>query len=364
MLELLGCLFACLASLPQSPPEAKRGLPVEVVYREPADRFEILDQASDWWVGYCDPAYRESLEKRSPLTAEDASFFARYKALREKHFDRTGQEDPDPRTAACGLFTDRAVLRADPLGFSFYQAETMQEAFERVARVVDAADVEFLRAFYAHFAPRVDPLTRETRDSIGGSLERTRQTLARPGLDAYLDQIRAFFGVTDEVRFTGLYVWWPDTENVRANPNGPYLVLRVRPHKGESINSADVVVHEMVHVLSALQSDAQKRSVSDAILAACPQLLDHARRLEAFEEPLATILGNMEFRRRFEPERFSWSRRWYGKPWVDLSARVLYPALMDCLSGRQVLGGTFAKEAAALCAVLESARPAQPKSER
>lgn len=361
----LGAALAHNAPKPRvAPTSAEPHVRLELAYREPADRFEILDNASDWWPGYADRTYREHFEKTFGVSEDDARFFARYRELREKHFDRTGQDDPDPRQAACGLFTDRAVLRADPVGFAFYESATMAEAFERVSHVVDAVEVEFLRSFYAHFAARLDLLTGETRGLTEASLERTRASLARPGLEAYLDDLCRFFGVTERLRFTALYVWWPDTENVRANPNGPFLLLRVRPAKGERIDSADVVVHESVHVLSAMQPQEQKRRVTDAILAAAPHLLEHARRLEVFEEPLATILGNIEFRRRFQPERFSWSRRWYGKPWVDLSARVLHPAVTDALASQAGLGGPFTKEAAALCAIVENARSEGTQRER
>lgn len=149
--------------------------------------------------------------------------------------------------------------------------------------------------------------------------------------------------------FTALYVWWPDATRVAANPNGPYLLLRVRPYAGEALSNADVVAHEAIHVISAMQPDAQKRLISDAVLAACPSALELTRRLGVVEEPIATVLGNMEFRRRFEPTRFTWGRQWYGEEWVDLLARFLYPSVMDALSNGKTVSGAFSADAAALC---------------
>lgn len=340
-----------LSALASSSTAAQPALRIEVAYREPADAFEVLDNVSEWWPGYTEPAYREAWADSVGILPADSAFFAQYAQLRSRYFDKSGQDNEDPRTSRSGLFTDRAVLAADPVAFAFYGSESMEEAYRRLGQVVEPDEVAFLRSFYVHFSARLARLTGGAERSVAASLERTGQTLDDPEVASYLDDIVRFFGVGDGTTFTALYVWWPDAERVAANPNGPYLLLRVRPHPGEALNGADVVVHEAVHVISALQPDAQKRSISDAILAACPDALELTRRLGVVEEPLATILGNLEFRRRFEPSRFKWGRRWYGEQWVDLSARLLYPVVMEALSTGQTVCGTFPANAAALCAV-------------
>ena len=338
---------------------AQPGVRLEAVYREPADTFEILDNASDWWPGYTESAYREFWTDSIGVSAVDSSLFERYARLRERYFDRTGQQNDDPRTSRSGLFTDRAVLSADPVAFAFYGSESMDEAFDRLGHVVEPGEVAFLRSFYDHFASRTAPLTAETQRSIAPSLARTQAVLRDSALADYLGKISTFFGVSDDVGFTALYVWWPDADRVVANPNGRFLLLRVRPYEGEAVNSADVVAHEAVHVISAMQPDEQKRAVSDSVLAACPDALDRTRRLGVLEEPLATVLGNMEFRRRFDPGRFGWGRRWYGEPWVDLSARVLYPVVLDALATGETLAGSFSVDAAALCRIVIYATASQ-----
>lgn len=362
MLSLIrwsGLPLAWLGALAQQHTSA----PVAVAYREPADRFEILDNVSAWWPGFTDEAYRAYWVERIGLSADDEALFPRYAEIRAKYFDRRGQQDEDPRTSRSGLFTDRNALAADPLAFAFFRSESMDEAFERLAHLIEPGELEFLGSFFEHFAERLAALTAETRRNTEASLARTRATLEEEPVRAYVDEIRGFFGVEEALEFTALYVWWPDAERIQANPNGPFLLLRVRPNAGEVIDSADVVVHEAIHVLSALQPEAQKRATSAALLAACPKL-DGAARLEILEEPLATVLGNMEFRRRFQPQRFSWGRQWYAKPGVDLTARVLYPAVMDALSSGERLSGAFSKDAAALCAVVTKALHPSPEQGR
>ncbi|MEM0963599.1 MAG: hypothetical protein AAGK21_13800 [Bacteroidota bacterium] len=334
---------------------AQTSVRLEAVYREPADTFEILDNVSNWWPGYNEAPYREYWSDSFGISPADSVLFARYAQLRERYFDKTGQQNDDPGTSRSGLFTDRAALNADPVGFSFYASESMDEAFDRLDQIVEPDEIAFLRSFYDHFASLTGPLTAETERLVSASLASTQRTLRAPELATYLGEVGAFFGVSADVTFTALYVWWPDAEQIMANPNGPFLLLRIRPFEGEVVNSADIVAHEAVHVVSAMQSDAQKRAVSDTMLEACSGALDFTGRLDVIEEPLATVLGNVEVQRRFDPGRFRWSRDWYGTPWVNLSARVLYPVVLDALAAGETIAGSFSAEAASLCATVVDA---------
>lgn len=152
-----------------------------------------------------------------------------------------------------------------------------------------------------------------------------------------------------------LYVWWPDSAQTRASPVGRTLVLRVRPPMADTVNSADVVAHEVVHILAAGMPQATQRALSAAVLAGCGAAHGPpagVRRLAVLEEPLATALGNVEFRRRFQPRRFAWGRRWYGDAWVDVAARLLHPVLVERLASGRTLDLAFARDAGALCGAL------------
>jgi hypothetical protein len=168
----------------------------------------------------------------------------------------------------------------------------------------------------------------------------------------------------DAPTFTALYVWWPDSTQTRATPNGRTLLLRVRPAGGEAVDGADVVAHELVHALAAGLPAARQQALSAAFLDGCAPPAG-VRRLAALEEPIATALGNIEFRRRFMPRRFSWGRRWYGDAWVDVSARLLHPVLAGMLgddraAAPRALDAAFAREASALCSALARVAPAGP----
>jgi hypothetical protein len=323
---------------------------IEVRYREPADAFEILDHVSNWWPGYVEEAYGKFWADSVGVQRGDSAVFARYARIRERYFRKEGQEGGGARREGSGLFTDRAALAGDPVGAAFYSSEGWEEAFGRLRAFMAPEEVAFLRSFYARFRRRWAPLAARTRARTAASRAATDSTLAEPEVVAYLARVRGLFGAGPAPAFTALYVWWPSTERTLATPSGPHLLMRVRPAPGEVVNSADVVAHEAVHVYAALQTDSAKQAVSAAVLDRCTPPAG-ARRLAVLEEPIATVLGNIEFRRRFQPRRFQWGRQWYGDPWVDVFARLLYPVLIGALDSGQPLE-TVSRDAGALCAVL------------
>lgn len=336
---------------------AVRAQPVRVVYREPADAFEILDHVSNWWPGYSEPLYQQFWADSIVVQPGDSIQFARYAALRERYFDKRGQGNSQPRRDGSGLFTDRVVMQADPLAAAFYEAESIPAAIASLDTLLTATERAFLTAFYAHFRSRIAPLLRQTRERTAASRAATASTLHAPEVAQYLTQARHWFGV-DTVPFTALYVWWPDSSRTSANPHGVHLILRVRPTAADTVNNADVVAHEVMHVFAATMDTARQRTLSTTLLDGCA-VPAGVRRLAVLEEPIATVLGNMEFRRRFAPRRFQWSRQWYGDDWVDLVARLLYPVITSDLSTGTPMDAAFTRDATAMCTLAARARRPQ-----
>jgi hypothetical protein len=342
---------------------------ISVRYREPACLFEILDQVSAWWPDYVEPEYRKAWIERGLDQAGDSAWFRRYATLRARYFDRTGQQGdsaagPGSWRGGSGLFTAAAAQHADPVATAFHEAETLDDAFVRLKTVIAPGELSFLRAFYEHFHVRTDPLTEEARTATSASRDATVRTLHDPAVETYLTKVAALFGnriavdsARPTVQYTALYVWWPDSDQTRASPSGRVLLLRVRPHAADTVNSADVVAHEYVHALAAAMPVVMQQALSNVMLDGCPPPAHVHRRLTFIEEPIATALGNIEFRQEFMPQRFSWTRRWYNDPWVDVYARLLHPVLLQQLSSGRELGLPFAKAAAGLCTTLSRLTP-------
>jgi hypothetical protein len=325
-------------------------------YRQAADVFEILDNVSNWWPGYSNQQYRGYWEKHLGLSTTDEELLSEYARLRERHFDKTGQNNEDPSVSEGGLFSARTTLHADPVGEAFFRSETVGEALERLQDVLDPSEIQFLGRFYTNFEDRYLPLVTEHEQAVRASLAETNRVLADPAYRDWLSSVERFFNVPGPTEgLEALYVWWPDSVRVVANPRGTFLVLRALVKPGEELNASDVISHEVVHVISALQPSEQKRSITDRFLRECPASRSVGR-LNTIEEPLAVVFGNMQVTQRFRPDRYRYSKRWYGDEWVDLYAKLLFGPLQESVdAGRSITGG-FLDQAVPLCQTLLTLR--------
>jgi hypothetical protein len=328
-------------------------------YRHAADVFELLDNVSNWWPGYSDAQYRDYWVRRVGLSAADDTLLVRYAKLRERYVDKTGQSNEDPAASEGGLFTGRATLSADPVGDVFFQSGTIAEALRRLDGVVEPEELRFLRRFYANFEQRYLPLVTEHERAVQASLAETNRILTSQAFGTWIGDIERFFNVpTQPYRYDALYVWWPDSVHVVANPRGRFLVLRALVKPGETLNVGDVVAHEVIHVIAARQPSEQKRSITDAFLRGCPANASVGR-LSTIEEPLAVVLGNMLFTREFRRERYRYAKRWYGDAWVDPYAKLLFsPLVVELERGGRITDGVVA-QAVQLCTALLSLRDHQ-----
>jgi len=329
-------------------------------YRQAADVFEMLDNVSDWWPGYTDVLYREYWARHVGLSAADDTMLARYAALRTRHFSKAGQSNENPATSEGGLFTARATLSADRVGDVFYRSATIDDALASLDGVVSAEEIRFLRRFYAHFQSRYLPLVSAHERAVQASLAATNETLTSRAFADWLASVERFFDVpNDGYRYDALYVWWPDTLRVVANPRGRFLVVRALVKPGEALHVGDVVAHEAIHVIAARQPSPQKRALTDAFLRGCPANTSVGR-LTTIEEPLAVVFGNMLFTRTFRPQRYRYARRWYGEPWVDVSAKLLFSPIVEGFVQGGRITDVVAEQGVQLCAALLSVRGGAP----
>jgi hypothetical protein len=108
-------------------------------------------------------------------------------------------------------------------------------------------------------------MVAQTRTLTAASRTATAAAVGSADGGAYLGRVRRLFGVDTTAPFTALYIWWPDTLQRTASPSGRHLLLRVRPAPGETVNSADVVAHEAIHVLASLMPETAQRDVCGAL---------------------------------------------------------------------------------------------------
>lgn len=299
--------------------------PRRAVYRRAASIFETFDNVSMWLQGKCDPEYRAEWEARFGIGDDDLRRFADYKAIRKRYYPvPTGSPHDDPRSSPDGLFAP--IKAPDRLAAAFYASDKLEEAFTRLPSFMSAEDIAALDDIYRTYAPRFEALF-EQEEAYRGVAEAVSARLDAGKFDHFAERVARFYGVPSVPDFTIVYVHWPKGENVAANPRGQYLIMKYAlPDQREgAVRDIEIPLHELVHVISARQPEAQKHTFTEAFLSTCASSGD-VPGPKVIEEPLAVVFQKL-FLRELDPGRFDLDRPWYGgDPWIDpMAKRILAP---------------------------------------
>ncbi len=316
---------------------------IEAKYREAGNAFDILDCVSGWWdFSFCNDggSYQEEWKKRFSISNDDKVLFNQYDALRKKYFQGLGlpkQEFiPDD-----GIFAKRASLTEDLVAPAFYSSNSLDEAYSKLSKIIDEADLKFLQAFHNHFRPKLQTLLNESK-AFKKAAESLNRELQDKRYQKFFKKVSSYYGIQLDIEYEVLFSWWPPIERDNASPTGQYLVLRKNPIKHLSWDDKDIVFHEVVHTISARQPQEKKYSLSKKFLENCP-VEARMPRGHILEEPLAVAIGQIYFLSLFHPGSIRWESKLYSKPWISSFAKVIYPLIKEEIeSGKKFSADTAA----------------------
>lgn len=315
---------------------------INVMYRETANVFTVMDQVSEWKKDFCKVAYKNYWKEKYPLSKEDQSYFARYKKLREKYFVNPESNVADVTKAKSGLFVEAESLTEDPLARVFYSSETLEEAFTKLSGILTPDEVKFLQEFYLHFEKKYQPILEESK-----KLVKIAKDFSVPMQDqklvSYLKKIALFYQSKLGENYTVLYVWMPLGKEANAFPAGDFLILQCHPDiPREKIPGSDVIVHEIIHTISARQSLEQKQIMTKVFLEKFKGA-GKVEKLKILEEPLAVVWGQALYLKKFNPSLYkqeNYKMIWYNHPWVRVYAQLLAPLMEEVYqSGETINAG-------------------------
>lgn len=318
-----------------------------VGYREPANVFEILDNVSSWLEGKCDEEYRSYWQERFGLTADDERRFATYKEIRKRYYPRPLETDP-----ALVLFG--RARAPDRMAEAFYGAADLRTAFAELARFMTPEEVTATRAFYEAYAARLAPLLAESKAYVDVATTVQRR-LDGAHASTFVDELAAYYRVTNLPRFDALYVWWPPVANTTANNRGRFLLLKYNPteHRTDAERAVGIAIHELAHYVSEHQSDEQKKALTKTFLAGCDPTGD-TKPVKILEEPLAVAHQKL-FESVEDPKHFDLSAKWYGgDPWIGPFAKMIYPQVKQAHEGKRTIDDELMKTMAKSCVELRA----------
>jgi hypothetical protein len=323
---------------------------IAVKYRRAANTFQILDCLSNWDGRSCgsEGAYERHWVDWQGLTREDRAAIERYRAIRKKHYTDPYGTEPDLLKAPHGLFAAEGNLLSDPLAEAFYSSDEVDAALAKARRFLAEDELKFLGKFYAGFSGRLEGYLRESERFVAAS-SGLQNLVRKPGYLEFLGQARDFFNVKAEIDYQVLYVWWPPMRRDWATSAGNYLVISANPNLHLDQPNDDLVLHEIIHTLTASQDPGQKRALTRQFLAGCGVAGKLPGTGRILDEPLAVAIGQMMFLERFDPERYRKEKNWYRGPWVADFAQALFPLLKDAFARKRSIDQGFIAKASEAC---------------
>jgi len=330
-------------------PLAFAGVQIEVAYREPADIFDIMDSVSQWWPGFTEVEYQKYWDKKFGSDEKDKELFKKYGSFREKYYNDPDQKEKDPLKNRNGFFSTLGSINADPVAEAFYSSSSMAEAFGKLKKIITPKEFGFLKDFYKHFEPRYSQLTTESKKVFPKAVTLVKKSTSRKGIREYLERVADFYNVKVDVTYTVIYVWWPPLNRTYASPTGKYLVMRYNPIKHSKYDDSDIVMHEIIHTISAKQSLKQKKTLTKEFLNKC-SINGKMESLRILEEPLAVIFGQMLFIKQFIPNKFRFDSNWYSKPWISMFAKLSMPVVEENFKAGKSINDNLIPRLSKICA--------------
>jgi hypothetical protein len=330
---------------------ARGELRIQAGYSEAADLFSMMDNLSLWSPnGFNEPEYREYWTEVFDWSEEDQAWADRYRAYRERTYSDPGQAEQDPRTASDGLFAKRSSFAetADPLASHFTGAASVESALATLDAMAAAEDARMLRGFYAHFEPRWRQILSESA-AFADRATALGDELSGPKVDAYLRRVSDFYAVDIDREFNAFFVWWPPINRTAADIGGRTFFIRSHPlrHAGEG-GWSEIVMHEVIHYISAHQAPEQKQALTARYLEACPAQIDTGF-FQLLEEPLAVAIGNAAFAAYVKGTPLAPHESWYWMPTPSVMGRLLWDDVEQLYATDATINDGIVDQAAEYC---------------
>ena len=322
---------------------------IEARYSDSANIFNIMDNVSEWWNGFCEIEYSQYWKSKYGISEDDKKLFVQYKIIREKYYSDPDQKEKDPLKNRNGFFKTIGSVIADPIAESFYESQSVKEALQKLKNKINPEELVFLREFYQHFYLKYSPMLEESQKfkKLLGSIN---NVIKKDRIKKYFEEVSFFYGVKENFMYQVLYLWWPPVERTNATPSGNYLLMRYNPtkHFYSAKEDVDIIFHEIVHTISAQQSLEQKEKLTQQFLVGC-EVAGKMKKLKILEEPLAVAIGQIELLKRVDPKRLNFQKSLYNDPWISLFGKVIHPIVSNFFKEKKNINQDFIKAAAGLC---------------
>lgn len=311
---------------------------VRIVYREPANIFNLMDNTSLWLKDFCKKEYNTYWKEKNGINKKDQEFFKKYQKLRQK-YNYHGGQDAKLAKESKTLFIAVEDLGRDRIGQAFYGVETMEEAYLKLSSFMTADEIKFLQEFYAHFQKGYAPILEESKKLVA-PIKAFTAILNDKKIDEYLRKVTRFLNASLGKHYTVLYTWFPLKDESSAFPEGEFIVMQCAPDIAvDRMPGPDIVLFSIIHTISAHQPLEQKQHLSEVFLKKF-RGMNKIKRMDVLEQPLAVILGGILYLKKFNPTRYQKEKyyvHWFNQVWTNTIAKLWTPLVEEAFDKGDII---------------------------
>ncbi|MFQ3244233.1 MAG: hypothetical protein ACI9SP_000860 [Arenicella sp.] len=330
---------------------------VSAEYHQPTDLFALMDGVSNWY--FNDDSYRKAWVDRFGLSSNDKKIIKFYRNYRDRTYYDRAQKDKKFRKNQDGIFAARSSysLKTDPLAEHFINSITIEQALSSLDNIASSADASKLRVFYENFRLKWAIILSESKE-FSSHVQTLNDGLKGSKVEDFLTRVSAFYRVDLDLKFRARFVWWPPIDRTLADVSGNTVFLRVNPLKQVAEgNWAEIVMHELVHYISAHQPVEQKRFLSDEFLKICPVkknnlyefLFKRQKPYDFLEEPMAIAWGQAAFAKYVQGQSLDPAKDWYSRPLAEVMGRLIWLEVESIYDSEVTIDEKFIQRIAKNC---------------
>ena len=286
-------------------------------YQKHIDFFNFIDNLSNWSPGFTSSRYQIFWESEGLQQPNDLKHLESIRKIRNKYFH------PKP---SIFIHYDESE---DPIAEAFYNAPNLQSAINKLEEILPKTDAKELISALIYFEPKVRKYTNDNtiiRNALNDILQ-------RKDINDFYKKVSIFYNckIVTPNKLKIHAVSLPPNKNISAFILNNTIIVSL-PTSATQINEkmlaefSSIIAHELMHFHSMnTPKKIQIEHEKSLIQLVHYDLKNQENYNLLIEEPLAVILGQKIFMKKFFPKHYNVYENVYSDPWVRIMSFLLEP---------------------------------------
>lgn len=314
---------------------------LNISYFPHIDAYHFLENLSEWSPDYTIKSYKQYWNREKLHQSGDEEHLENIKKIRLKYYCQ-----PKERFFS---FNDK---EEDKIKYAFLNSKSYNETYQQLARLLSKSELEQFDECYQYFLARINSAVQSGK-GYQNIIEKLNKENNTPEMQNYFKKIRAFYRNKNENNILNIYVvWQPEEGNSGAYYINKNIVLGLKASTNRT-NLSDrdyydllsVLYHEMMHYHSSMMDAKINFMLSSMLKESLGLNFNNQPNLgKIIEEPLAVILGQRVFLRKYRNKYYYTYDNFYQNDWINLMALIAEPLVEEYMTSNREIDKEFIEQ--------------------